>query len=75
MVGSRIVAQGVLKIVGTGVGMALFLDLAQCRSYGFCFRIGHCADELFVGIGKGRTSRIELASGATPKASQKQRKR
>ena len=58
MVGSRIVAQGVLKIMGTGVGMALFLGLGSVQVPMVFAWIGHCADELFVGIGKGRPSRI-----------------
>ena len=75
MVGSRIVAQGVLKIVGTGVGMALFLGLGSVQVLWFLLGLVTAQMSYLWVLAKGEDHGSELASGATHKASQKQRKR
>ena len=75
MVGSRIVAQGVLKIVGTGVGMALFLALGSVQVLWFLLGLVTAQMSYLWVLATGEDHGSELASGATHKASQKQRKR
>ena len=75
MIGPRIVAQGVLKIMGTGVLMALFLGLGSVQAL-WCSRGGGTAQISYLWVlAKGGRHGAEVASGATPKASQKQSKR
>ena len=75
MVGSRIVAQGVLKIMGTGVGMALFLGLGSVQVLWFLLGLVTAQMSYLWVLANGDRHGSELASGATPKASQKQNKR
>ena len=75
MVGPRIIAQGVLKIVGTGVGMALFLGLGSVQVLWFLLGLVTAQMSYLWVLAKGEHHGSELANGATHKASQKQRKR
>ena len=75
MVGSRIVAQGVIKIVGTGVGMALFLGLGSVQGLWFLLGLVTAQMSYLWVLAKGGHHGSEMTSGATPKANQKQRKR
>ena len=73
--GPRIVAQGVLKIIGTGVLMALFLGLGSVQVFWFVLGLVTAQMGYLWALAKGGHHGSELASGATPKASQKQSKR
>ena len=75
MVGQRIVAQGVLKIIGTGVLMALFLGLGSVQVFWFLLGLVTAQMSYLWVLAKGGHHGSELASGATPRASQKQSKR
>ena len=75
MVGPRIIAQGVLKIVGTGVGMALFLGLGLVQVLWFLLGLVTAQMSYLWVLAKSEHHGSELASGATHKASQKKRKR
>jgi hypothetical protein len=75
MVGLQIVAQGVLKIIGTGVLMALFLGLGSVQVFWFLLGLVTAQMSYLWVLAKGVHHGSELASGATPKASQKQNKR
>ena len=75
MVGSRIVAQGVLKIVGTGVGMALFLGLGSVQVLWFLLGLVTAQMSYLWVLAKGDRRGSEVASDASPKESQKQSKR
>ena len=75
MIGPRIVAQGVLKIMGTGVLMALFLGLGSVQALWFLLGVVTAQISYLWVLAKGGHHGSELASGATHKASQKQSKR
>ena len=75
MIGPRIVAQGVLKIMGTGVLMALFLGLGSVQALWFLLGVVTAQISYLWVLAKGGHHGSELASGATYKASQKQSKR
>ena len=73
--GLRIVAQGVIKIMGTGVGMALFLVLGSVQVLWFLLGLVTAQMSYLWVLANGGHHGSELASGASPKASQKQNKR
>ena len=75
LVGARIVAQGALKIMGTGVLMALFLGLGSVQVLWFLFGLvlAHSCD-LWV-LAKGYQPDSEPSSSATHISSQKQNER
>ena len=75
MIGPRIVAQGVLKIMGTGGLMALFLGLGSVQALWFLLGVVTAQISYLWVLAKGGHHGSELASGATHKASQKQSKR
>ena len=75
LVGARIVAQGVLKIVGTGVLMALFLGLGSVQALWFLLGVvGAQSCYLWV-LAKGYQPGSESSSSATHISSQKQNER
>ena len=75
MVGPRIIAQGVLKIVGTGVGMALFLGLGSVQGLWFLLGLVTAQMSYLWVLAKGDRRGSEVASDASPKEGQKQSKR
>ena len=75
MVGPRIVAQGVLKIMGTGVGMALFLGLGSVQFLWFLLGLVTAQMSYLWVLAKGDRRGSEVARDASPKESQKQSKR
>jgi len=75
MIGPRIVAQGVLKIMGTGVLMALFLGLGEVQALWFLLGVITAQSSYLWVLAKGNDHGSGSISGATYKASQKQSKR
>jgi len=75
LVGARIVAQGVLKIVGTGVLMALFLGLGSVQALWFLLGVvGAQSCYLWV-LAKGYQLSAEASISAIDTPSQKQNER
>ena len=74
-VGARIVAQGVLKIMGTGALMALFLGLGSVQVLWFLFGLVVAYSCYLWVLAKGYNSLSESGSSATHISSQKQNER
>ena len=75
LVGARIVAQGVLKIMGTGVLMALFLGLGSVQVLWFLFGLVLAHSCYLWVLAKGYQPGSESSSSATHISSQKQNER
>ena len=75
LVGARIVAQGVLKIMGTGALMALFLGLGSVQVLWFLFGLVVAYSCYLWVLAKGHKPFFESSSRATNVSSQKQNER
>ena len=73
--GARIVAQGVLKIIGTGVLMALFLGLGSVQVLWFLLGLVVAHGCYLWVLAKGYQPSYESSSSATHISSHKQNKR
>ena len=75
LVGERIVAQGALKIIGTGVLMALFLGVGSVQVLWFLFGLVLANSSYLWVLAKGYQPGSESSSSATQISSQKQNER
>ena len=75
MIGARIVAQGVIKIMGTGALMALFLGLGSVQVLWFLFGLVMAYSCYLWVLAKGYKPFFESSSSATNISSQKQNER
>ena len=74
-VGARIVAQGVLKIMGTGALMALFLGLGSVQALWFLLGVAVAQSCYLWVLARGHQPGAEARSSAIDTSSQKQNER
>ena len=75
MIGPRIVAQGVLKIMGTGVLMALFLGLGSVQALWFLLGVAVAQSCYLWVLARGHQPGAKARSSAIDTSSQKQNER
>ena len=73
LVGARIVAQGVLKIMGTGTLMALFLGLGSIQALWFLLGVAVAQSCYLWALARGHQPGSEARSSAIDRSRQKQK--